>query len=86
MVGHDHEVMQPEFPRCDIGTQHVDHQCGIAFRLQQRAPLAGLCGGEKRTRRTHNPVRAGVACRSCHHQGLKPDSFPYRCGTAKAMP
>jgi len=34
MVGHDHKVMESEFASRHIRTQRVDHQRGVAFRLQ----------------------------------------------------
>src|ERR1017187_6164579 len=37
-------------PSPTVGAKHVDHQRGIPFRLQQGAALAGLGGGEERTR------------------------------------
>src|ERR1017187_1254149 len=50
MVRHDDKVVDPEFPGRHIGAKHVDPQRGIPFRLQQGAALAGLGGGEERTR------------------------------------
>jgi hypothetical protein len=50
MVWHYDKVVEPEFPGRYVGAKHVDHQRGIPFRLQQGAALAGLGGGEERTR------------------------------------
>lgn len=51
VVRHDDEIVQLEFSRRNVGTQHVDQQQGIALRLEQGPPHAGGCGGEKRARR-----------------------------------
>src|ERR1039458_6821615 len=83
MVWHYDKVVEPEFPGRYVGAKHVDHQRGIPFRLQQGAALAGLGGGEERTRRTQDVARKSIACRSCHHQGLKPHSFH---GSARLKP
>jgi hypothetical protein len=50
MVWHYDKVVEPEFPGRYVGAKYVDHQRGIPFRLQQGAALAGLGGGEERTR------------------------------------
>src|ERR1035441_6380492 len=71
------------FLAATVGAKHVDHQRGIPFRLQQGAALAGLGGGEERTRLTQDVARKSMACRSCHHQGLKPHSFH---GSARLKP
>jgi hypothetical protein len=66
VIGHDHEVMEPEFPGRYVRTQHVDHQRGVAFRLQQGKSLAGLRSGEERTCRTRYLIRAGISRRFGH--------------------
>src|ERR1039457_4551879 len=83
MVWHYDKVVEPEFPGRYVGAKHVDHQRGIPFRLQQGAALAGVGGGEERTRRTQYVARKSMARRSCHHQGLKPHSFH---GSARLKP
>jgi hypothetical protein len=50
MVWHYDKVVKPEFPGRYVRAKHVDHQRGLPFRLQQGAALAGLGGGEERTR------------------------------------
>ena len=50
MVWHYDKVVELEFPGRYVGAKHVDRQPGIPFRLQQGAALAGLGGGEERTR------------------------------------
>jgi hypothetical protein len=50
MVWHYDKVVEPEFPGRYVGAKHAVHQRGIPFRLQQGAALAGLGGGEERTR------------------------------------
>ena len=50
MIRHYDKVVELEFPGRYVGAKHVDRQPGIPFRLQQGAALAGLGGGEERTR------------------------------------
>jgi hypothetical protein len=86
MVRHHDEMMELEFARPRIGTQHVNEQHCIAFRLEQGPPHARLRGNEKGTRGAQDLASVGMAGWSCHNQGLKPDSFRRISGTAKAMP
>jgi len=56
--------MQPELVHRYVRTKHLDHQGGVAFRLQHGTPLVRLRGDEERS--LPNPAITG----------LKPDFFP----------
>jgi hypothetical protein len=86
MIRHDNKVVQPKLLGRDVRTKHIDHQSGIPFGLQQGPALAGPGGGEERARGTPGVLGLGITRGSRHSQGLKPDSFPQRYGTAQAVP
>jgi mono/diheme cytochrome c family protein len=57
--------------RSVLGARDVHQEHGVALRLQQWRTLARLCGGHKRTSRSHNPIGTRIASRFRHPQGLK---------------
>lgn len=75
VVRHDDEIAQLEFSRSNVGTQHVDRQQGIVFRLEQGSPHAGACGGEKGARRVEDLGGTGIAERFRHRRGQTTIAF-----------
>jgi hypothetical protein len=78
VIGHDDEVVEPEFPSRDVRTKQIDSQCGIPVRLQQYAPLAGLGSGEEGARGTQELFGAGITSGRAIRRAkarLKPNSF-----------
>jgi hypothetical protein len=85
-IRHDDKVVQPKLLGHDLRTKRIDHQTGIPFGLQQGPTSAGPGGGEERARGTPGVLGLGMTRGARHSQGLKPDSFPQRYGTAQAVP
>src|SRR5260221_465500 len=61
VIWHDYKVMNAEFSRGGVRTQHIDHQCSVALRLDQRATLTRLRSCEEGARCTHNVFWSGMA-------------------------
>jgi hypothetical protein len=69
VVGHDHEIVQFKPMLGDEGTQYIDEQSGIAFRLQQSLAHARLCRREKDARRAQNAGCGSIAGWMRHGRG-----------------
>src|ERR1039457_2059355 len=86
MVWHDYEIMQLEFSRRHIRSQHVDEQRRVPLRLQQGSAHAHFRRNKKCTRRAEDLARISIAERCCHKQGLKPGSFLCYAARLKSCP